>query len=194
MNPSSSHPFAVITGASSGIGFELAKQFAQHDFDLLIVAEDSGITTAASTLGELGTQVQAEQIDLAKYDGVETFYKAIVASGRPVDAIAINAGVGVSGRFADQIDLQAELNLINLNVTSSVHLAKRVLPGMLERDQGRILFTSSIAATAAGPFEAVYAASKAFLLSFSEALRPMSPVKDSRPSWLERVTSWPGPS
>jgi uncharacterized protein len=87
-----------------------------------------------------------------------------------VDAIAINAGVGVGGDFARATSLQAELDLINLNVTSSVHLAKRVVKDMVDRGQGRILFTSSIAATMPAPFEAVYGASKAFLLSFSEAL------------------------
>jgi short-subunit dehydrogenase len=88
-----------------------------------------------------------------------------------VDAIAINAGIGVSGDFARDTRLDEELKLINLNVTSSVHLTKHIVRDMVNRGQGRILFTSSIAATMPGPFEAVYAASKAFLLSFSEALR-----------------------
>jgi uncharacterized protein len=171
MNIPSTRPLAVVTGASSGIGLELAKQFAQNGYDLLITAEDQGITSAAATLKSLGAQVETQQLDLAKYEGVEALYKAITSTGHPVDAIAINAGVGVGGRFADQTDLQAELNLINLNVVSSVHLAKRIVHDMLQRGEGRVLFTSSIAATAAGPFEAVYAASKAFLFSFSEALR-----------------------
>jgi short-subunit dehydrogenase len=88
-----------------------------------------------------------------------------------VDAIAINAGVGVGGDFARTTALEDELNLIALNVTSSVHLAKRVVREMVARKQGRILFTASIAGTMPAPFEAVYGASKAFLLSFSEALR-----------------------
>lgn len=111
------------------------------------------------------------QADLTTYDGVETLYNQIKATGRSVEAIAINTGVGVSGDFARETDLKDELNLINLNVVSSVHLAKRVVKDMVERGQGRILFTSSIAAIRPGPFEAVYAASKAFVHSFSEGLR-----------------------
>ena len=98
-------------------------------------------------------------------------YSAIRATGRPVDAIAINAGVGVGGDFTRQTDLRDELNLIQLNVASTVHLAKRVLPDMVARGQGRVLFTSSIAALMPGTFEAVYNGSKAFVQSFAEALR-----------------------
>ncbi len=171
MNNQSNRPLAVVTGASSGIGYELAKQFAQHGFDLLIAAEDQGIDSAAQTLKSLTPQVEAVQVDLANYEGVEKLYEKITSTGRPVDAIAINAGVGVWGDFARDTALQDELNLISLNVTSSVHLAKRVVKDMIERHSGRILFTSSIAGTMPGPFYACYAASKAFLLSFSEALR-----------------------
>jgi len=161
----------VVTGASSGIGYELAKQFAQHGFDLLVAAEDERIESAAKEIAVDGVSAQAVQVDLAKYEGVENLYRAIQSVGRPVDAIAINAGVGVNGDFARETDLEAELNLINLNVTSAVHLAKRVAHDMAARRQGRILFTSSIAGTMPAPFMAVYGASKAFLLSFSEALR-----------------------
>ena len=110
------------------------------------------------------------EADLATYEGVETLYNKIKATGRSVDAIAINAGVGVGGDFARETDLKDELNLIELNVVSSVHLAKRVVKDMVDRGQGRILFTSSIAALMPGTFEAVYAASKAFIQSFSQAL------------------------
>ncbi len=164
------HPFAVVTGASSGIGLELAKQFAQHGYDLLITAEDSGIADAASTLRGIGAQVNSVQADLATYDGVEQLYQRIRAAGRPVDAIAINAGVGVGGPFL-QNDLKREINLIDLNVTSVVHLSKLILKDMAARNQGRVLYTASIAAEGPGPYEAVYAASKAFVLSFAEAIR-----------------------
>ncbi|SEU35765.1 SDR family NAD(P)-dependent oxidoreductase [Stigmatella erecta] len=163
-------PFAVVTGASSGIGYELAKQFVQNGYDVLIAAEDDGITEAARALGGSG-RVESVKVDLARYEGVELLYAKIQAFGRPVDAIALNAGVGVGGAFAQQTRLEDELNLIALNVTSSVHLAKRVSRDMVQRKSGRILFTSSIAAVMPAPFEAVYGASKAFLLSFSEALR-----------------------
>lgn len=163
--------FAVVTGASSGIGLELARQFAQHGFDLLIVAEDSGIHSAAQSLGASGNRIEPMQADLSKYDGVEQVYRKIKASGRPLDAIALNAGVGAGGDFARQTDLDAELYLIDLNVRSTVHLAKRVIKDMVDRGQGRVLFTSSIASTMPGTFNAVYNASKAFVQSFSQAIR-----------------------
>ncbi len=171
MNSSLTRPLAVVTGASNGIGYELAKQFAQHNFDLLVTATGPSINEAAQAFEKLGAKVETVQADLATYDGVERLYNKIKATGRSVDAIAINAGVGVGGDFARETDLKEELNLINLNVVSSVHLAKRVVKDMVDRGQGRILFTSSIAALMPGSFEAVYAASKAFIQSFAEALR-----------------------
>jgi short-subunit dehydrogenase len=171
MNSASTKPLAVVTGASNGIGYELATQFAQHGFDLVVAAEDGGIAEAARAFEGLGAGVESLQVDLATYDGVEQLYGRITASGRPVEALALNAGVGVGGDFARGTALKDELTLIALNVVSPVHLAKRVLPDMVAHGQGRVLFTSSIAATMPAPFEAVYGASKAFLLSFAEALR-----------------------
>ncbi|MBW4439773.1 MAG: SDR family oxidoreductase [Plectolyngbya sp. WJT66-NPBG17] len=170
MNSSSNRPLAVVTGASNGIGYELAKQFAENGFDLVVTATDAKIDIAAPAFEQFGAKVETVEADLAKYEGVEKLYQAIQATGRPVEAIAINAGVGIGGKFIET-DLQEEINLIDLNATSSVHLAKRVVPQMVQRRKGRILFTSSIAALMPGPFEAVYAASKAFLRSFSQALR-----------------------
>ncbi len=170
MDSSLNRPLAVVTGASSGIGYELAKQFAQNGFDLVVTANSSDIDQTAQSFEKLGAKVQTVQADLAAYDGVETLYRQIQSTGQPVEAIAINAGVGVGGKFTET-DLQEELNLINLNVVSSVHLAKRVVKDMVARGDGKILFTSSIAALMPGPFEAVYAASKTFIHSFSEGLR-----------------------
>lgn len=165
-------PLAVVTGASNGIGYELAKQFAKNGYDLLITATGSNIEEVAKEIAQTSkAEIETVQADLATYEGVETLYNKIKSLNRPVDAIAINAGVGVGGDFARETDLQDELNLINLNVVSSVHLAKRVVKDMLERGKGKILFTSSIAAIMPGPFEAVYAASKAFIQSFSLSLR-----------------------
>ena len=177
MSIESASSLAVVTGASSGIGWQLARQFAEHGFDVLICAEDDGLSTAAAQLrsGEGGsiTEVQA---DLATYDGVEALVSAIVAVGRPVDAVALNAGIGNGGRFVD-ISLDDELRLIQTNIVSAVHLAKRLLPAMVVRGAGRLLFTASVASTMPGPFYATYAASKSFVLSFAEALR--YEVKDS---------------
>lgn len=170
MTSSSTKQFAVVTGASSGIGYELARQFAQNGFDLLITADGDGIHEAARELQSLGTDVQAVQVDLAAHDGVHQLQSAIQSTGRPVDAIAINAGVGVSGRFVET-DLAAEMNMVRLNVLSSLHLAKYIVKDMVARGSGRILFTSSIAATMPTPYETVYGATKAFVRSLSEGLR-----------------------
>lgn len=167
----STRPLAVATGASSGIGLELAKQFAEHGFDLLIASSGPRINDAANELRQLAKEVNSIQVDLAEYDGVEELFNEIQSTGRPVDAIAINAGVGVSGDFTRDTELEDELNLIRLNVISPVHLTKRVAKDMVARGQGRILFTSSIAGTMPAPFEAVYGASKAFLSSFAQAIR-----------------------
>jgi short-subunit dehydrogenase len=163
-------PFAVVTGASSGIGYELARQFAEHGFDLLVTSETDRIEDAARQLRIIGAEVETVRANLATNEGVETLYARIRALGHPIDAIAINAGVGVGGPFVEN-ELDAELNLIALNVTSVVHLSKLVVRDMVARNEGRILFTASIAAEGPAPFEAVYGASKAFVLSFAEALR-----------------------
>src|ERR1700712_5407294 len=162
--------FAVVTGASSGIGLELARQFAEHGFDVLICAEDEGIDAAAGQLQAPGVAVTAVQTDLATSAGVQVLIDAIGADGRSVDALAINAGFGNGGPFLD-IPLADELRLINTNIVSGVQLAKSLLPGMVARGQGRVLFTASVASTMPGPFYATYAASKAFVLSFAQALR-----------------------
>jgi uncharacterized protein len=166
----SASAFAVVTGASSGIGLELAKQFARNGFDLMIVAEDEGIFDAASEIESLGARVEPVQIDLAEEGGVDELYERITAYGSPVDAIAINAGVGVGGPFLEN-DIEDEINIIDLNVISTVRLSKHVLRDMAARNEGRVLYTSSIAADAPGPYEAIYAASKAFVQSFAEAVR-----------------------
>ena len=167
----SGRPFAVVTGASSGIGYELARQFAEHGFDVLIAAEDSGILQAAERLQRDGVRILPVQVDLATYDGVELLYREIQATGQPVDANALNAGRGAGGDFTRETDLRDELNIIDLNVTSTVHLAKRVLPDMVSRGAGRVLFTSSVASQLPGSFQAVYNASKSFVQSFAEAVR-----------------------
>lgn len=162
---------AVITGASSGIGYELARVFARNGFDLLIAAEDSRITDAAADLRREGTTVTSIQVDLATYDGVEVLHRRIGTLGQEVDTLVLNAGVGSGGEFIST-DLGKDLNLLQLNVVGLVHLAKLVLRDMAERNHGRVLITSSIAGEAPGPYNAVYSASKAFVQSFAEGIRP----------------------
>ena len=168
-------PLAVVTGASSGIGRELAREFAEHGFDLLITAEDAELADAADELRATGATVDAVTADLADPGGVDELYARIRAAGRPVDAIALNAGRGAGGWFAgpgpDRTSLGDELEIIDLNVRSTVHLAKHVVGDMVERGQGRVLLTSSIASTMPGSFQAVYNASKSFVQSFALALR-----------------------
>ncbi|MFT3695952.1 MAG: SDR family NAD(P)-dependent oxidoreductase [Kofleriaceae bacterium] len=165
----SKQKFAVVTGASSGIGFELTKQCIENGFDVLMCAEDEGLAGAAQLLPE-GGSIQIVRADLATYDGVEQLAKAIVETGRDVDALLLNAGVGVGGAFSET-SLDREIKMIALNCCHTVHLAKNVLPRMIERGQGRILMTGSVVSTSPNPYQAVYAATKAFVMSFGEALR-----------------------
>jgi uncharacterized protein len=171
MEASSARPLAVVTGASSGIGLELAKQFASHGFDLIVAAEDGDIVAAARELEGLGVSAEAVQADLAQPAGVELLRGRITAAGRPVDALALNAGIGAGGAFATDTELERELRIVDLNCRSTVHLAKLVVRDMVARGDGRVLITSSIASTMPGSFQAVYNASKSFTQSFALALR-----------------------
>src|SRR3954453_6953913 len=171
MNHQQQRPFAVVTGASSGIGFELAKVFAENGYDLLITAEDVEIEAAHRELNQLTASVECAQEDLSTEEGVQRLYDRIKATARPVDVLCLNAGIGEGGDFARETDLRKELRLIDLNVRSTVQLCKLVVGDMVARDEGRILFTSSIASTMPGSFQAVYNASKSFVQSFALALR-----------------------
>jgi short-subunit dehydrogenase len=175
---------ALVTGASSGIGFELAKQFAQNDFDVIMAAEDAELESAAREVGA----VDAIQVDLSTPDGVEELWRRVKATGRPVEAAALNAGVGAGGAFVE-IDLEKQLNVVDLNCRSTVHLAYLVLNDMVERNSGRVLFTSSIASTMPGSFQAVYNASKSFDQSLALALR--NELKDTE---VTITALMPGPT
>jgi short-subunit dehydrogenase len=166
----SARPLALVTGASSGIGLELAKQFAEHGFDLIVAAEDVELDDATAELKALRGAVAPVSVDLTKRADVERLIAAYRGSGRPLAAAALNAGVGHGGRFAET-DLDAELGIVELNCASTVQLAKAVVQDMTARGEGRILFTSSVASQAPEPFQAVYGASKAFIQSFAMALR-----------------------
>jgi short-subunit dehydrogenase len=180
---------AVVTGASSGIGYELAKVFGEDGFDLLIAAEDGELTQAQERLQEIAPSVEAHRVDLATEAGVIELYRHIAATGRPVDCLALNAGIGAGGAFATETDLADELKLVDLNVRSTVHLCKLVLLDMVERDEGRILFTSSVASTMPGAFQAVYNASKSFVQSFALAIR--NELKDTG---ITITSLMPGPT
>lgn len=189
MNTTNTRPLAAVTGASTGIGLELAKELARRGYDLIIAAEDPQIAEAAGQIESAETTVSPVETDLANYEGVEKFYAELKSAGRPVEIVALNAGMGVGGDFTRETDLEQELEIINVNVTSTVHLAKRVLKDMVARNEGRILITSSIAGQAPSPLEAVYGASKAFLTSFGDALR--NELKDTN---VKITLLMPGPT
>lgn len=179
---------ALITGASSGIGLELAKQFVAHGYDLIINAEDGSVEDAARQLRADDTEIIAVHTDLRTEKGLEQLYKVVIDTGRPLDAAVLNAGVGRGGAFLDTA-LADELEIIDLNVRSTVQLAKLVLRDMAARNEGKILVTSSIASTTPGSFQAVYNASKSFLQSFAEALQ--NELKDTG---ITITSLMPGPT
>ena len=163
-------PLAVVTGASSGIGYELAKQAAENGFDLLVVADEPQIHEAAQAFRQLAGTVEAVQADLATRAGVDELHQAILRLARPVDALMANAGRGLGKAFLDQ-DFDAVMRVVNTNITGTIDLIQRVGRDMRERGRGRILITGSIAGLVPGSFQAVYNGTKAFLDSFSFALR-----------------------
>ncbi|MBV9181468.1 MAG: SDR family NAD(P)-dependent oxidoreductase [Acidobacteria bacterium] len=173
-----SRNFALVTGASSGIGLELARVFAQNGYDLIVNANSERLETATAELQNLGVEVIPVVADQATYEGVEQLWRTVEDSGRVLHAAAINAGIGAYGDFARESSLEEELRLIDLNVKGTVHLAKRVLAKMTRYGQGKVLLTSSIAGSIPAPLEAVYGASKAFVLSLGEALR--NELKDTK--------------
>ena len=179
---------ALITGASSGIGLELARVFGENGFELVINAEDEELARAESELVSSGSKVLAVRADLTDPEEVERLSREATAGG-PLGAVALNAGVGAGGDFARQTELDKELGLVDLNVRSTVHLAKLALRDMIARDTGRLLFTSSIAATMPGSFQAVYNASKSFVQSFALALR--NELKDTG---ITITSLMPGPT
>ena len=159
---------AVVTGASSGIGLELARLCARQQFDLVIAADEPSIQDAANELSQAGINCTAVQCDLSTVEGVGALTQAI--AGRSVDALLANAGRGLGKAFLDQ-NLDEALKVIHTNIDGTVRLIHDVAIGMRSRGEGRILITGSIAGLMPGTFQAVYNGSKAFLDSFSVALR-----------------------
>lgn len=161
---------ALVTGASSGIGRELARVLAGEGYRLIITSEDeAGLRTVASELGgsDIVTTVVA---DLRDPEGVEELWDAVEAAGAPLAVLCANAGTGKSGAFVD-VDLEDDIDTIALNVASQVHLLKLATQHMADRQAGRILITGSIAGALPGAYQAVYNASKAFLNSLGTSLR-----------------------
>ena len=161
---------ALITGASSGIGLELAKELANRGYDVVIASAGDRLSGAAEDIRSRGHQVIEVNTDLATREGVDQLWAQVQSLGRPVDIACINAGVGVGGLFSET-DLDTELNMVELNCAGAVQLAKLVVRQMGELNAGKILFTASIAGEMVAPREAVYAATKAFVLSFAHSLR-----------------------
>jgi short-subunit dehydrogenase len=164
-------PLALVTGASTGIGYHLARQAAERGFDLIVAADEPELERAAEELRTLGARVEPVQVDLATKEGCEQLIAAAERFGRPLDVLALNAGVGVSGRFATETNLDDELRLIQLNIVSTVRLAKWGARQMVGAGRGRILVTASIAGIMPTPLQAIYGATKAFDLSFAASLR-----------------------
>jgi uncharacterized protein len=177
---------ALVTGASSGIGFELAKLFADDGYDLVIAAEDDAIHASADKLATAQIDVRPIQVDLRKPDDVERLYRSV--EGRPLAAAALNAGVGRAGPFVKG-DLETDLSIVDLNVRSTVHLAKLVLSDMVASGSGKVLFTSSVASTMPGSLQTIYNASKSFIQSFAEALQD-----ELRDTGVTVTSLMPGPT
>ena len=164
---------ALITGASSGIGFELARCFASDGFNVIMVAHYRGkLQAAAENLSQEFPSVRVETIavDLSKDNAPDKLYAQVQELGLPLHVLVNNAGFGEYGLFSES-NLQKELAMIHLNVIALVYLTKLFLPQMLSRNSGKILQVGSVASFTPAPLQSVYGATKAFILSFSEALQ-----------------------
>lgn len=181
-----SDKLAIVTGASTGIGLELAKLCAKDGFDLIVAADEPRIESAADEIRRDGTRVEAVVADLATVDGVDALYDKI--AGRPVAALLANAGRGLGKAFLDQ-DFDDIRHVIDTNVTGTIYLVHRVARDMRRAGDGKILLTGSIAGYIPGSYQAVYNGTKAFIDSFSYALR--EELRDTR---ISVTCLMPGPT
>ena len=162
---------ALVTGASNGIGYQLAKQLAEDGYDLVIAGKEQDRTAKAEQeFKAVGVEVTSYVGDLSKFDDNMALWRVVESTGKPVDVACINAGLGESGPF-EQTSLAQELEIVGLNCGHTVHMAKHVVQQMVPRGEGKILFTSSIVGEMLAPGESVYGASKAFVLQFAKNLR-----------------------
>lgn len=166
-SPRRTRPLAVVTGASSGIGYELARLCAASGFDLILAA-DEPLDQAADAVRQLGAEVETAVVDLATRPGVDTLLRTI--GGRPVDALLANAGHGLGQAFLDQ-EFDEIQHVIDTNITGTVYLIHQIGRPMRARGAGRILITGSVAGFMPGTYHAVYNGTKAFIVSFAYALR-----------------------
>jgi len=178
--------YAVITGASTGIGFELATLAAKDGYDILVVANESLIQSAANDFKQFGTDVQAVEADLSTIEGVDALLAA--TNGRSIDVLCANAGHGLGHGFLDQAVADWR-SVVDTNITGTLYLIQKTLPAMVARNDGKLLVTGSVAGYIPGAFQAVYNGSKAFIDSFTEALR--NEIKDA--DGVTITTLMPGP-
>lgn len=163
-----SNKLAVVTGASTGIGLELARLAAQEGYDLIVVADEPQIKGVAEEFGKYDVKIESVEADLSGIDGVDQLLAA--TAGRRIDVLIANAGVGTGGAFLEQ-DVAKWRHSIDTNVTGTVYLLQKVLRDMVARGEGRVLVTGSIAGFIPGAFNAIYNATKSFINFFTEALR-----------------------
>jgi short-subunit dehydrogenase len=178
--------FAIVTGASTGIGFELASLAAENGYDLLVVADEPLIEAAARDFKLHGAEVTSIEADLATLEGVDKLLAA--AAGRKIDLLCANAGRGLGKGFLDQ-DVADWRRVVDTNITGTLYLLQNVLKGMVARDDGKVLITGSIAGFIPGAFQAVYNGTKAFVDSFADAIR--NEIKHSEGVTI--TTLMPGP-
>jgi short-subunit dehydrogenase len=182
-----SNKFGIVTGASTGIGFELAHLAAKDGYDLLVVADEPLIEASSRDLAQYGTEVKSVEADLSTLEGVD---KAIAAAdGRPIDLLCANAGRGLGHGFLDQ-EVDDWRHVIDTNITGTLYMLQQVLKPMVARDGGKVLITGSIAGFMPGSFQAVYNGTKAFIDSFADAIR--NEIKDHKGVTI--TTLMPGPT
>lgn len=179
--------FAIVTGASTGIGFELASIAAEQGHDLLVVADEPLIEAAAADFRIHGVNVRSVETDLATIEGVDELLRA--AAGRQVDMLCANAGRGLGHAFLEQ-GVADWRRVIDTNITGTIYLLQKILQQMVARNQGKVLVTGSIAGYMPGTFNAVYNGTKAFIDNFTDAIR--NEIKDSE--GVSITTMMPGPT
>lgn len=182
-----SDKFAIVTGASTGIGFELASIAAENGYDLLVVADEPLIASAAADFERHGVSVESIEADLSTIEGVDKLLAAV--GGSRVDILCANAGRGLGRDFLSQ-DVADWRRVIDTNITGTLYLLQKVLNAMVARGEGKVLVTGSIAGFMPGSFQAVYNGSKAFIDSFADAIR--NEIKEVK--GVTVTTLMPGPT